>query len=815
MASVSQDLRYAVRLLLKAPIVSCVAIVSLALGIGANTAIFGVINALMLRSLPVPDPQELVSIDAIDPEHPEHERGISLAMFHEIQQHATVFSNVFVWTGGGMSNIEANGTKYPGAVDGASGDYFAGLGVRPVLGRVLTRDDAPLDGRPSAQIAVLSYGCWQQRFGSDPHVLGKTIRVDDIPVTVVGVTPPDFNGLIIDTSPAATVPFGFSHHELKYRETIGYSFFGRLRPGVSISQARAQIQVLWPGILKSTVPDGWRGTRRSKFFALRPDLESASRGNSYLRKELEKPLEILMALVGAVLLIACVNLANLLLARVAARQHEFGVRVAMGAGRWPLIRMLLTEAILISCTGSVLGLLVARWTSRYLLASVWTGYVPLALDPSPDARVAAFAVALAIFTGLLFGIVPAWRTSRSDPAKLLGQSARTTGGRTGRFSRSLITAQVALSLVLLFGATLFVRTLQNLRNVNLGYRRDHLLLVQLYPQPGHDKIPNRVAYFHELAERVSQLPGIQSVSYLHMGPTNGFEYKVPVSTSAGMPMNAVEEWAGPGFFRMIGMRVLAGREFTWRDDERAPRVAIVSESLARALFPKQNPIGQVINIGTDPEHQGLRIIGVANSASLWKFDDRNTLAVYHTMMQEPTYNQVRLLIRTLRDPMTVAHSAEQTLESLGYQYSLRTESIDKWTDDALILQRTIALLASGFSLLALLLAAVGLYGVMSYAVTRRTAEMGVRMALGAMPSDVLSMILHEVLLLITVGIAIAIPIAFACGKLVSGMLYGVSLRDPATVLVSGCTLIAVAALAGFIPARRASSVDPMVALRYE
>ncbi len=815
MAAVGQDLRYAIRLLLKAPIVSFVAILSLALGIGANTAIFGVINALMLRSLPVPDPEQLISIEAVDPEHPEHERGISLAMFHEIQKRATVFSNVFVWTGGAMRNIEASGIKYPGTVDGASGDYFAALHVQPVIGRVLTHEDVPLDGRPSAQVALLSYGCWQQRFDGDPQVLGKTIRVDDMPVTIIGVTPPHFTGLDVDIEPAATIPIGYSHRELKYRESMWYSFVGRLKPGVSAEQARAEIQVIWPDILRSTVPDAWRGTQRSEFFALRPGIESAARGNSYLRKRLQKPLAILMALVGAVLLIACVNLANLLLARLAARQHEFGVRVAMGAGRWPLVRMLLAEAILISCAGSTLGLLMAPWTSRYLLASIWIGYVPLALDPSPDARVLAFTVALAIFTGLLFGIVPAWLTSSADPMMLLSQSARTTGGRSNFFSRSLITAQISLSLVLLFGAALFVRTLQNLRTVDLGYRHDHLLLIQLYPQPGRDKIPNRVAYFHELSERMAHLPGVQAVSYLHMGPTKGSEYKVPVSASTGPSVNAVEEWAGPGFFHMIGMRVEAGREFNWRDDDHAPKAAIVSESLGQALFPNQDPIGQAINIGTDAEHQGLRIVGVVNSAKLWKFDDRNPFAVYHALMQEPTYNQVRLLIRTLPDPITIAHSAEQTLESLGHQFSLRTESIDKWTDDALTLQRMIAVLAAGFSLLALLLAAVGLYGVMSYAVTRRTAEMGVRMALGAMPSDVLSMILREVLLLITIGIVIAIPIAFACERVISGMLFGVSVGDPATIVISSCILTAVAAIAGLIPARRAARVDPMVALRYE
>ncbi len=815
MASLGQDVRHAFRLLLKTPVVTCVAILSLALGIGANTAIFGVLNALMLRAPTVRDPQQLVSIRAIDPEHPEHESGVSLAMFHAIHQQATAFSDVFVWTGGGMSNIEANGAKYAGTVDGASGDYFAALGVRPLLGRLLTREDAPLDGRPSARVAVLSYGCWRQRFGGDSHVLGKTMRVDGIPVTIVGVSPPDFTGLNIDTAPAATIPIGYSHRALKYRENLYYNLFGRLKPGVSISEARAQFNVLWSGILKATVPDHWVGAQRAKFLSLRPDIKPALHGISLLRNDLKKPLAILMALVGAVLLIACVNLANLLLARVAARQHEFGVRVALGAGRWPLIRMLLSEALLLSCTGAALGFLIARWVARYLLDSIWIGYVPLALDPSPDARVLAFTAAVAVITGLLFGIVPAWRTGRSDPAMLLGQSARTTGGRTGRFSRGLIAAQVALSLVLLMTATLLARSLQNLRNVNLGYRRDHLLLLQLYPRPGHEEIPNRVAYFHELAGRVSQLPGVAAVSYLYMGPTSRSEYKVSVSTQAGLVANAAEEFAGPGLFHMLGMHILAGREFTWRDDQHAPRVAIISHSLARALFPKQDPIGRVINIGTNPEHRGLRIVGVVNSASLWSFRDRQPPAVYHALMQEPTYNQAKLLIRTLRNPLSLAHSAEQTLESLGYQYSLRTQSINQWTDQALVLQRMIALLASSFSVLALLLAAVGLYGVMSYAVTRRTAEIGVRMALGAMRGDVLRMILGEVLLLIAVGIAVAIPVAFACRKLISGMLFGVGVADPVTILMSSSILVAVAALAAFVPAHRAARIDPMAALRYE
>ena len=800
------DVRYAVRLLLKTPAVTLVALLSLALGIGANTAIFSVINALLLRSLPVHDPQRLVKIAALDPDHPEQSGELSLAMLHEIQERAPAFSNAFAWLGGGVSNIDANGVRYPGSIDTVSGDYFATLGVPAVLGRMLTRDDK--------QAAVISYGCWRRRYAGDPNVIGKIIRVDDRPLTIVGVAPEDFAGLIIDIAAEATVPIGYRGHELKYRENLWYDVIARLKPGVSIEQARAQMRVLWPGILKSTAPDSFQGARRSTFLKLRSDLQPAARGNSYMRSRLEKPLEILMALVGAVLLIACVNLANLLLARAATRQHEFAMRVALGAPRWQLIRMLLIEALLLSVSGAALGMLIARWTARYLLASFWAGFVPLFIDPSPDVRVLVFTAVLAIFTGVLFGIVPAWRMSRSDPAGTLRQTSRTTGGHMGRFSSALVTAQVALSLILLLGATLFVRSLRNLETVDLGYRRDHMLVMQLFPQAGHEKISNRTQYYHDLITRLSEVPGVDSVSYLNMGPATGYEYKVPVSSgSGGAVRSAAEEWAGPQVFHTMGMHVLAGREFDWRDDERSLRVAVISESLARALFSNQNPVGRIIDAGSEPEHMGLTVVGVVNSASLWKLDSREPPAVYHALMQEPRYNNSRVVMRTVNAPQAIARTAERTLESLGYHYSLRTSTLEQRTADTLASERMIALLASGFGALALVLAAVGLYGILSYAVTRRTPEIGVRMALGAKRADVLRMILSEVLRIVAIGVAIAVPVVFACGKLVAGMLFGVSVMDPAAIVIAASTLGAVAAIAGFVPARRASRVDPMVALR--
>jgi putative ABC transport system permease protein len=802
------DVRYAFRLLAKTPAVTFVALLSLALGIGANTAIFGVINALLLRTLPVHEPERLVKLRALDPKHPDQNGELSLAMLREIQQHAPGFSSVFAWSGGGVGNFEANGVRYAGSVDTVAGDYFDTLGIHAVLGRMLRSDDK--------QEAVISYGCWRNRYAGDPNVIGKIIRIDDRPLTIVGVAPEDFAGLIIDIAADATVPIGYRGHELKDRENLWYAVIARLKPGVSIEHARAQMRVLWPGILKSTTPDGFQGAQRASFLKLQSDVQSAARGNSYLRSRLEKPLEILMALVGAVLLIACVNLANLLLARAASRQHEFAMRVALGAPRRQLIRMLLTEALLLSVTGAVLGILIARWTARYLLASFWAGFVPLFIDPAPDVRVLAFTAMLAIVTGLLFGMLPAWRMSRSDPAGTLRQTSRTTGGHMGRLNGALVIAQVALSLILLLGATLFVRSLRNLETVDLGYRRDHMLIMQLFPRAGHEKISNRTQYYRDLATRLSGTPGVDSVSYLHMGPATGYEYKVPVSSgSRGTVAAAAEEWAGPGVFHVMGMHVLAGREFDWRDDEHGPRVAVISASLARALFSNQNPIGCSIDAGDAPEHKGLTIVGVVNSASLWKLDSREPLAVYHSLMQEPSFDQPRVVMRTVSAPQSIARTAERTLESLGYHYSLRTSTLEQRTADTLASERMIAQLASGFGALALLLAAVGLYGILSYAVTQRTPEIGIRMALGAKRTDVLLMILWAALRIVVIGVAVAAPVVFFCGKLISGMLFGVTAADPAAVVIAVSTLAAVAAIAGFLPARKASRVDPMVALRCE
>ena len=720
-----QDVRYGLRQLRRSPGFTAVAVVTLALGIGANTAIFSLINALILRSLPVREPQQLVAISTISPDAQNGKDPLSLSMFEEIQKRQRVFSKMFAWNGSGMIDYEANGVKYAASIDTVSGEYFSTLGVRPFLGRLIGRADVGLETGASAPVAVVSYGCWQRRYNRDPAIIGKTIRVNDRPFTIIGVTPRKFTGLFIAAAPDAFVPIGFTGGTgFRNPENLSLSVVARLEPGTTLEQARAQLTSLWPGIQTDTLPPLYQGEQRALFFARRVDVESIATGISFQRERFGYQLTVLMGLVGLVLLISCLNLANLTLARGTAREHEIGIRVALGASGWRLVRQLITESVMLSGAGALLGLAFAFWTSRLLANTMWTGYVPLDLDLKPDIRVLLFTAGVAGLTTLLFGLAPAWLVTRINPAGALQQNARTVRGSAGRFNRGLVIAQVSLSLILVIGATLFVRSLEKLRSTDLGYRRNGLLMMQLFPQAGREKIPNRTAYYRELAEKLSQLPGVESVSYSNMAPLFRYEYKVPVSIASlsAAPQNAVEEWVGPGFFNLIGMHLLEGREFDWRDDERAPRVAIVSESLARRLIPGGSPIGRKIDITSDPPHQGMEIVGVVNSASLWKVQSNKPMAVYIPFIQNPTMNQPRLDLRIAGGPQTLVSSARRTLESMGHHFPLRIQTMEGREDEVLNTDRMVAILSTFLGGLALLLASIGLYGVMSYAVSRRTPE---------------------------------------------------------------------------------------------
>ncbi len=806
-----QDISYALRMLRKTPTVTIVAVLSLALGIGANTAIFSLLNALMLRTLPVQDPQQLVTISTRMKDNPNDYDVLSLPMFEEIRKHQQVFSSMFISRGGALLNVEANGAKFPGGVDQVDGDYFSTLGVQPLIGRLIGPSDLALDSGSPAAVAVIGYRCWQERYSGDPAALGKTIRIEDRPLTIIGVTPKNFVGLVIDWDAQVTVPIGYSGSEaFRQRKNLGFDAMGRLRPGVTLDQARAQLKTLWPNVLAASAPDEYHGAQRERFLARQIQLEPAATGTSYLRQRVSYPLFILMGLVGLVLLIACVNLANLMLARAASRRQEFGIRLALGAGAWRLIRQLLTESVLLSVTGALLGLAVAFWASRVLMTIATNGTYAPALNTTPDLRVLAFTAAVAVLTGVFFGLSPAWQIK----ATTLQQRSRSVPGGTGALGALLVAAQVAFSLILVIGATLFVRSLGKLRTEDRGFRREGVLVVSTFPLTGRQHAPNRSAYYRELTNKLAQLPGVESVGYANMGPASGYEAKAPVlaTNSSDAPMLAVQEWISPGFFHMIRMRLLAGREFGWRDDTSSPRVVIISESLARHLFPTSNPIGQKIDIDTE---KGFEIVGVVNSASLWKSQSREPMAVYYSLMQQPDLNQPQISIRVAGDPMAIAPSARRILASMGNHWALAAQTLEARVDRFLSVERMIALLSTFFGGLALLLASVGLYGLMSYAVTRRTSEIGIRMALGAQRGNVLRLILREVSRLVLAGVAIGIPVALAASRLVSGMLFGISATDPVTIASSAAILLAVALFAGYLPARRASLIDPMTALRSE
>lgn len=810
------DIRYSVRMLLRSPVTTAVAILSLALGIGANTAIFSLMNAVVLRPLPVRNPAQLVKLSTSTPAEPEREGGLSLAMIQQLRKDQRVFSNVFVWTGGGLQNVEANGVKYIASISEVSGEYFPTLGIKPRLGRYITPADVGLDSGSSAAVAVIDYGCWQRRYHGDPSVIGKTIRVEGHPLTIVGVTPESFYGLIIDAATDVIVPIGFAATTgYRSRKSIGLSASARLRPGVTLEQARAQVEALWSAILEASVPEGYSGAQRRTFLSRRIVVGSGATGTSFLRREYTRPLSVLMGMVGLLLLIACANLANLMLARAAGRRQEFGIRIALGAGQWRIVRQMLTESLLLSIAGAGLGVLIAGWASRLLLNTMWTGFTPLMLDASPDLRVLAFTLIASLATGLLVGVAPAWKVVRADPAAALQHNARTVRGGMLTLGSVLISAQVALSLVLVIGAVLFVRSLQNLRSADVGFQREGLMLFELFPTAGERQpMPDRTAYYQELAERLQRIPGVESISYSHMGPVLSYEFTQPTSVSLSdtPPLQAVFEAVGPGFFHLAGMRLMAGRDFTWRDNETAQSAAIVSESLARRLFPSASPIGRRIDFGN---RKNLEIVGVVNSASLWLPQSREPMAVYFALMQQPAYNSSSIDIRTTGDPGPVLSAARRLIESGGRHLVLRAESVDQRAASILTTDRMIAVLSSFFGGLALLLASVGLYGLMSYAVARRTAEIGLRMALGAQPGTVLLLFLKEVIRLLLAGMAVGIPAALAASRLISGMIYGVAGKDPSTFLLSCSMLAAVAALAAYFPARRASRIDPMAALRSE
>ncbi|HEV2491163.1 MAG TPA: ABC transporter permease [Candidatus Acidoferrales bacterium] len=829
--SLLQDLRFGLRMLRKSPGFTTVAVLTLALGIGANTAIFGLLDALVLRDLPVPHPEQLVRFGAHTPG--DDYASVSLPMFQEIMRDQNVFSGAFAAEGGPLMNVETNGELTRASVDPVTGSYYSVLGATPEIGRLLAPSDIDLNAAAPQQIAVLGYAFWQRQYGGARDVIGKILKIENLPFTIIGVTRKGFAGTSADEEDDIVVPlnaepriYGTTNLQisLQRRDVLWLDPVGRLKPGFTLDQARAQLDSLWPAIRQAVAPGQETRVARDTFDSLQFTLKSDATGGSYLRTKFAKPVYVLLGISAVVLLLACVNLASLMLSRAAARNHEFGVRATLGASRSRLAQQSLVESIILSVGGTLAGFLLANWGSYGLVDFLFQhiglyGYVGAkALNLSPDLRVLSFTASIAILTGVLFGLAPAWHATRENPNSALQQGSRTLGHGTGTLGKSLIVIQVALSLVLLAGAGLFIRTLENLRAVQPGFRIGGVLEVGLFPKPGAFKDAAPLTYFHELTDRISHLPGVVSASFSHGDVGGGYDWPVKVRIHGldNQFFSSELDRVMPGFFHTEGISLLQGRTFDWQDNTRTPHAVVVSDNFAEEVLPHGNAIGEHIDISKDPRLQDLEIVGIVSNASLYDIRKPPEPTVYFDTLQYGMAAEFdTLLVRTDLPPSTMLVPLQQAANSLGRQYVASVESLTKTVNDSILPERIIAALSAFFGALALLIAAIGLFGLMAYNVMRRTRELGIRFALGAQRASVLRMILRETFALALVGILLGLPCALAATRLIAHMLFGVTPYDPVTLAAVAASLLAVGALAGYIPARRAMKVDPMIALRYE
>jgi predicted permease len=816
MGSFRNDAIHAFRVFWRNPGFSAITVVVLAVGIGAAAAIFTVFSALMLRPLPLPHPEQLVELSGV---YRNHSRiVISYPMFREIEREQRSFSGICGWGGANDLNVEINGNPMLARVRPVTSNYYTVLGERQLLGRVLAESDE--QGSRGAPVAVISYEFWNRRFAHDPNIVGRPLRIEGTLFTIVGVTPKLTTGMSVGDSPGITIlgtsPAG---HDPESRGLLWVNATGRLRDGVTLDQARAQVQSFWPRLLEDTVPTQSVGPRRQAFLSMGLRLDLASTGIGVeIREKSQKPLYLLMAMVGLILLVVCINLASLTLARASARRQEVSTRIALGATPWQAVRQSMMESMVLASTGAAAGLALAYWGSQILVNLMTRGAeTPMLLDLRPDWRVLLFCACSAILTGALIGLVPAWKLSREQP---LVASQRTLSGGVGTLGKALIVSQIAISLVLLQGAGLFLRSLQELRSFNPGFEKNSLSEMDLAPQPQANRQPEPPSYRHEIAESIANLPGVESAAFASLpipANTGGWKETVTTDSDAGATgtVSATLDEISPNFFRTLAVPFLAGRDFTWEDDAKHPKVAIIDGLLARQLFPNTSSIGKRIRFGVQPEYQSIEIVGVAQNARLIDIRDGSAAVLYVPAAQYNGFLGIGNLV--VRDQASAALDKDIKDEflPLGREYVAGAQTFTEKNDETLVYEQMTAKLSSFFAALALLVASAGLFGLMSYSVTLRTREIGIRMALGSQRGGILDLVLREALLLTLIGIGVGIPCALVVGRLVARMLFDLSPTDVLTLASASITLLAAGLTAGYLPARKAMKLDPMVALRQD
>ena len=832
MPSFWRDVRYAVRTLVRAPGFTAIIVCTLALGIGANTAIFSLLDQVLLRRLPVKDPERLIQLD--DPGtfrgRTMNNRTFSYPMYQDFRDRNDVFSGVLA-RAQVAATISWKGRAERVTGELVSGNFFDVLGTRPHLGRLFTQsDDTTPGGHP---VAILGHGYWTRRFGSDPTVLNQSITVNGHPMTVVGVAASGFTGVDVGGASDVYVPIMMkaqmtpTWNDLDNRRSRWVNIFARLKPGVTMEQADAGMQVLFKQILEQDIKEYTDATERfrTRFLAKTLVLMPGQKGESNIRRQFSDSLIVLMAMVGLLLVIACANVANLLLARATSRHKEVAIRLAVGAGRMRIVRQQLAESLVLALSGGALGLIVASWTGALLIGSLpgaSDGSVTLSSDP--DLRVMSFTLGLSIATALLFGIAPAIQSTRSGVAGTLKDEAGGVVGGTGhaRVRKGLVVAQVALSVMLLAGAALFARSLYNLRSLDPGFTVDRLLSFGIDPSlSGYDQ-PRAKALYKGAQERLAALPGVRSVSMSSIAPLSGNGWQATMRMDGYTPkqdenMNISINSVGPGFFATLGIPLIAGRELTDRDVEGAPQAVVINEAMARYYWgSERNAIGKRLGYRRDQRGFPLEVVGVVKDSKDTSLRDEIPRFMYPSYQQEPDLTEMNFFVRTQADAAGVTAAVRDAIRALDPAlpiYGVKT--MEAQASESLFVERMVAWLSAAFGALATLLAAIGLYGVMSYAVARRTREIGIRMALGAERRAVLWLVLREVALLSIVGIAGGLAISLYATRFVKAHLFGLSATDPATLAIAAATIALVAFLAGYLPARRASALDPMLALRTE
>jgi predicted permease len=810
------DVRYSVRILAKAPLFTCVVVLTLALGIGANTAIFSLMNSLLLKSLPVEKPEELMAVS---------EYILTNPLWEQIRDRQEVFSGVFAW-GSEQFNLAKGGMTQDADGFWVSGDLFRTLGLHPAVGRLLSASD---DRRGCAALAVLSYGFWRSHYGAAGSAIGSTISLDGHPFEVIGVAPAGFYGMTVGSKFDIAVPicaaevFDGPKSRLDKRHWWWLYAAGRTRTGIGMAHLKTRLAALSPAVFGSVVPGDWDSASQDNFRKRILIPLPVATGFSDLRKDYEEPLRVLMAVVGLVLLIACANIASLLMARAAARGKEMAMRQALGASRLRLMRQLIAECLLLSFAGAALGLPMAHWGDTLLLNYLSGVHRQVFLDFALDARALIFKASAATITALLFGVAPALRSTSASLTGTIKENHATAGGPRTRLRLWIVTSQVALSLVLLVTAGLLLRSFRNLATTDIGFDPDHVLLVNLNLFTAKIPPPKYTATYDRIGAQLRALPGVVSAARSMLTPLGNSGWNTIIHSDTphaivGDDNLAYFNFVDRYYFATLRTPLLAGRNFNSSDSANSPPVAVINQTLARRFFPGVNPVGHTFRPegGARKPDPPVEVIGVVKDAKYESIREETFPTAFRPLAQTPLEDQADSFeVRIALPQGAMKKAIENAVAAVNGEIPIEIHTLTAQVDESMTRERMLATLSAFFGALALLLATIGLYGTLSYLVAQRRIEFGIRMALGATSRSILKLVMRNVATLLIGGIVTGIGLSLATTRLLSALLFGIEARDPATIAVSGALIAAVSLAAGLLAARRATRIEPVVALRQE